>query len=283
MPFPPREAHASVRPLYAVAKTLYVASHLLHDAQRTRSLELARLMLLARVRPGPGRVRFGSGRLEFVAGRQLWVMYRDIFVEKQYELSTVREGGLILDCGGNIGLSALWFKRRYPTSRVVVYEADPAIARVLARNVAEFGLSGVEVVAAAVSDTNEPVAFAPDGGWAGRIADHGDAVPGVRLSDRIDGEVDLLKLDIEGSEYRVLADLCRTRKIGLVKHLVAELHCHADDPTPLHELWANLAAAGFRLVLGASYVTAAAPGAMRPPFPKTPGQSYFPLLYAWRA
>lgn len=46
----------------------------------------------------------------------------------------------------------------------------------------------------------------------------------VGLSDLITEPVDYLKVDIEGSEFGVLKDLCATGKMGLVKYLSCELH-----------------------------------------------------------
>lgn len=46
---------------------------------------------------------------------------------------------LIIDCGGNIGLSAAWFARRYPAADVHVIEPDANNLAMLRRNVAGFG------------------------------------------------------------------------------------------------------------------------------------------------
>lgn len=46
----------------------------------------------------------------------------------------------------------------------------------------------------------------------------------VRLSDLITEPVDYLKVDIEGSEFGVLKDLCATGKMALVKYVACELH-----------------------------------------------------------
>jgi hypothetical protein len=48
----------------------------------------------------------------------------------------------------------------------------------------------------------------------------------VRLSDFIDREVDLLKLDVEGAERFVLTDLDATGKLRSIKNIVMEYHHH---------------------------------------------------------
>lgn len=46
------------------------------------------------------------------------------------------ETPLIIDCGGNIGLSALWFAQQFPRARIVVIEPDQENLRLLRLNVA---------------------------------------------------------------------------------------------------------------------------------------------------
>lgn len=53
---------------------------------------------------------------------------------------------MILDCGGNIGMSVIWFKQRYPRARITVFEADPQTADLLEENVRTLGLASVTVV-----------------------------------------------------------------------------------------------------------------------------------------
>jgi FkbM family methyltransferase len=119
---------------------------------------------------------------------------------------------VILD--GNIGMSVIWFKQRYPRARITVFEADPQTADLLEENVRALGLTSVTVVRAAVSDAAGKVSFVPEGSLVGDGP--GVLVDAVRLSDLITEPVDYLKVDIEGSEFGVLKDLCAMGKMGLV-------------------------------------------------------------------
>src|SRR4029453_7097593 len=118
--------------------------------------------------------------------------WQDIFVNNALAYETANPAPRILDCGANIGLASLFFKRRYPAARITAFEADPAIAAMLAENVRRNGASDVEVVAAAVWTETGEVTFRPDGADSGAVAALEGApatdairVPTVRLADRV--------------------------------------------------------------------------------------------------
>ena len=52
------------------------------------------------------------------------VVLEEIFVQQVYDRPSLPEPAVIVDLGSNIGLSVLYFKLRYPDSRVFGYEAD---------------------------------------------------------------------------------------------------------------------------------------------------------------
>jgi predicted O-methyltransferase YrrM len=45
---------------------------------------------------------------------------------------------LILDCGANIGLSSIWFARKYPRATVIAVEPESENFRMLTMNTAEY-------------------------------------------------------------------------------------------------------------------------------------------------
>lgn len=211
-------------------------------------------------------------------------LYREIFLEHAYEVAGLSDAPVIIDCGGNIGMSVIWFKQRYPRARITVFEADPTIAAMLADNVRTLGLSSVDVVHAAVGDTAGKVTFAPEGSLGGYITNGpGVMVDAIRLSERIAEPVDFLKIDIEGSEFGLIKDLCATGKIGLVKYLSCELHAHPGIQDQVAELWLALSHAGFSLTVGGAQVDDALPGPSLPaPFSAASSGKYLIWLYAWR-
>ncbi len=175
--------------------------------------------------------------------------YREIFLEQTYRFVANRPDPLIVDCGANIGMSAIYFKYLYPQARIIAFEPDPEIMRVLERNVNTFQLENIELYERAVWDSETELLFQRDGSIAGRLVDEGAAgsvipVRTVRLRDFLDQDVDLLKIDIEGAEYQVLQD-CQDH-LSRVAHVFVEYHGKPRESPNLHEVLRMLQRAGFR-------------------------------------
>lgn len=176
-------------------------------------------------------------------------MFADIFEYEIYKFHTGASRPLIIDCGANIGLSVLYFKKLFPTARVVAFEPDPLLVETLHANVRSFALSDVRIIPAAVWDRETGVDFHAEGGDAGRIVESGTEVdvvkvPAVRLQPYLNEPVALLKIDIEGAETTVLRD-CAAH-LNNVEHLFVEYHSFAGVRQTLDELLQILAQAGFR-------------------------------------
>jgi len=154
----------------------------------------------------------------------------DIFVKRALEFATSSPAPRILDCGANVGLASLFFRRAYPTARITAFEADPALFAVLETNLRANGASGVSARHAAVWTSSGTLTFQCEGADSGMIGSLPGAVdgspavvPSLRLRDVLEEEsVDLLKLDIEGAEALVLED-CEPA-LHRVKALVMDLH-----------------------------------------------------------
>jgi len=140
------------------------------------------------------------------------------------------------------------------------------------------------VVQAAVSSHGGAVTFLSDGAIGGRIdAGSGVSVRCVRLSDYINEPVDLLKLDIEGSEFEVITDLCVTGKIDFVRHIVCEVHGRSDTQAKMDGLWSDLTSAGFHLTVNWAKAATDTPDPLHStPFPNVASSEFVLLLYAWK-
>jgi len=211
-------------------------------------------------------------------------MYTEVFLERIYEVETLPDAPRIIDCGGNIGMSVIWFKQRYPQAHITVFEADPTLADILAENIQHLGLTSVEVVKAAVSGASGPMRFARQRAMTGHISAEGDlTIDCVRLSKRLDEPVDLLKVDIEGSEFSLLSDLCASGAIKLVKHLICEIHGSTQLQEQFGDLWTELCRAGFRVTISGAFTHPALPGEADPtPFASVGSGKFLLWLYAWQ-
>lgn len=115
-----------------------------------------------------------------------------------------------MDLGANIGMFGAWFLSRHPEGRVTAYEADPANARVHALTVgANRARADWEVIAAAAGTRSGDVRFVSGQATNSHLAAEGElaaiTVPEHDVLSRA-GDFDLLKVDIEGAEWALLAD-----------------------------------------------------------------------------
>lgn len=171
----------------------------------------------------------------------------ELFHEDKYQFSASTEDPVILDCGANIGLSVLYFKRMYPKSTVHAFEPDPELFEILKQNVASFSLSDVVLHNSAIWVENSEVNFFSEGGFSGRISDDQGAhalVQCERLRDLLDTKIDFLKLDIEGAEVEVIAD-CQN-DLHNIDHLFIEYHSQFGRKQQLDVILKILTDAGFK-------------------------------------
>jgi FkbM family methyltransferase len=146
----------------------------------------------------------------------------------------------------------VYFKRRFPASRVIAFEADPRVFSVLQRNVAAARYDDVELVNKAVWDADGEVDFWEQGADAGRIMQQSDAnvsahvrLSTIRLRQYLTAPVEFLKLDIEGAETNVLRDCADL--LGNVRQLFVEYHSFAGEEQQLDLVIGLLKSAGFRV------------------------------------
>jgi FkbM family methyltransferase len=136
-------------------------------------------------------------------------------------LGALSPAGVYLDVGANIGVLALAVAARRPQARIVCVEADPAVAALLGRHVADNERTNVTVVeglvgAAANVDTSFFRAPMHKFGM-GSIGPQFDAEPMIlkqrTLDDVLDevgvDDIDVANLDIEGAEFGALQGLKR--------------------------------------------------------------------------
>lgn len=200
------------------------------------------------------RARVLDLELDFLDPSALASQWHDIFVRESMRVAFETSAPRVVDCGAHVGLVSLWIKRNWPGARVTAFEADPAIARVLASNLERNGGSDVVVVPSAVWNTSGTVLFRSPGSDAGAIeavaADTEGPLREVRaerLRDWLTEPVDLLKLDIEGAELDVLAD-CADR-LRMVRNIHMEVHDFDPTRRLLPHCLLHLEQAGFTYAL----------------------------------
>jgi FkbM family methyltransferase len=176
----------------------------------------------------------------------------EVWLDRVYEPNadfSIREGWTVLDLGAHKGSFTVRAALTGPSTRVYAVEPEPDNLRYLNGNIALNRLENVEVHPAAVSaDPGEALLYVASRGSGTnsllRERIKGDkgvsvAVPTIRVDDLIEragGQIDMMKMDVEGAEYAVLhavssKALRRIRRIVLEYHGVTGLEAEAvgDD------------------------------------------------------
>lgn len=232
----------------------------------------------------PGKFRFPWGALEYVSLGKLCIQYEEIFRERHYAFKAEVANPVIVDCGGNIGLSALWFRHNYPSCQLSVFEPDANLARLIQINLESARITDVECIRKAVWVRDGSIGFDFRGDDRGKIvADSPQTVQSVDLATWLPEATDLLKLDIEGAEFDVIDRLCTTNAIERVKNLVCELHVLRGTETRMLQVMQSLMNAGMHISLNYG---AAGPGVglarETSPFEVIGRNHVLIELYAWR-
>ncbi len=171
--------------------------------------------------------------IEFFHYGELINLVEEIFINQIYSFKSTTTNPLIVDGGSNIGLSALYFKLIYPTSRIIAFEPNPKAYELLKRNIINNHLTLVTVFNVALSDCEGDASLYPGSQYSGTLTwslfnsleqDKMEIIKTNRVSSYIHDEVDLLKLDVEGSETEIFNDLISSKKINLIKEMIIEFH-----------------------------------------------------------
>jgi len=205
--------------------------------------KLKTLSQLTRIALAPGFLHRGAAvvgrnkfRVHYKDQLSFWQAYHEIFMRQVYFFRSDKDAPLIFDCGANVGLATLYFKTMYPLSTIEAFEPDPLTFRILEENVELNALEGVGLHQYALWDSEGELDFYVDenspsqlsmGVLPGRFGERERriTVPAVRLSRFLDGKVvDFLKIDVEGSEERLLSDLDRQGSLERVRQMAVEYH-----------------------------------------------------------
>lgn len=229
----------------------------------------------------PGNINFTGWDIDYVDNFAL-ISSLEILVQKGWnDFLTENESPLILDCGANIGISVLNYRRKYPSAKIIAFEPDPTILPVLKRNLKNNQASDVSIVEAAVWINSGEMAFYLEGADGSKLvtssSDETIKVKTVDLREYVNTPVDLLKMDIEGAELDVIPHI--KEKLELVKNLIVECHINGDLMGRFGALLQTLSGAGFKVSINSMGVWR---DLVRNPI-KLPNEfdQYF-LVTAWR-
>ena len=204
------------------------------------------LMCLTPFIPKPKTIKVYNYTITGLSFSNLHYLMGEIFVKNEYFFVADTTKPIILDCGSNIGVSVIYFKYLYPDSHIYAFEPDPETFRLLEKNVKSNNLTHVTLHNCALSDKEHEIDFYIShepgslmmSALKGRMSDTKIRVKAISLGEFISGkDIDFMKMDIEGSEGKVLMDIVRRGEVSHIKELIMEYHNNISDNTiPLSKI-----------------------------------------------
>jgi FkbM family methyltransferase len=198
------------------------------------SLQLRRGSWL-RALASSGPIHFRGG-LSFEVSSLLDILIlKETIYDDVYRLADL-EGArpeLIIDVGAGIGSFSISAASKFPSATVLAFEPNPPTFALLQANVTRNEVPNVEIHPLAVGTRGSyrlrrTAQSATASAWMGPASNHGEVVEvrGTSLDPFVPaGDIDLLKIDVEGGEIDVLESLA-TSLSTRIKRLAIEYHDH---------------------------------------------------------
>jgi FkbM family methyltransferase len=191
----------------------------------------------------------------------------EIFFNETYPIQPTNNTLTIFDCGANIGMSTLYFKKMCPNALVSAFEPNPATYRYLQENIHSNHLKDVTTYMIGLGGTPGETTLYTDekleassGASITRHLESKDkktsevTITIKKLSDYIDKKIDILKLDVEGAEGEVFDDLKRENKFALIENIYMEYHYDGIHTTyPLSKILSTLEESGFKYLIKSQF------------------------------
>ncbi len=209
-----------------------------------------------------GSVRLLTATYSYSKRASLYGMFREIFIDQNYYIPPTDKPLTIIDCGTNIGVSLLYFRTQAPNATITAFEPNPHTYEIVGANVATnklnvtihpVGLGAVKSTATFYTDAHDLAS--QSGSTTGHLATKNYDLTSFPvmiepLSTYITGPVDILKLDVEGAEGEVLAELETSNTLRHIKQIFIEYHFDGvHTKYPLGHMLSVLENAGFTYAL----------------------------------
>jgi FkbM family methyltransferase len=205
------------------------------------------------------KTKIGKYEVSYSNSDEFYELKKEIFSENCYYLELDKDDPVIVDAGAHIGMTVLYFKMLFPRARIIAFEPIPDNFALLAKNVAENQLEGVEIYQAVVAPKSgvlrihEPIgegawksgAGIIPKGWKGIQDNREIKVEAVGIQEILKEKIDIFKMDIEGMEYEIIRNAVPL--IRNVKNWLMEVHPRKDHR--IEEIEKTLRQNGYRVEL----------------------------------
>ena len=169
---------------------------------------------------------------------ELNILLDEIFHKKIYDIELATSTPTIFDVGAHIGLATIFFKQKYPQARITSFEPNPNTFPLLEENTYFNNIHNVTLHNVALGKKSSKrtlyidssngggfstASFLKDA-WDGTQESLGIEVITEPLSKYVNSIVDLMKIDVEGSEQEIIEELEESGKIKNIKNIIIEFH-----------------------------------------------------------
>jgi FkbM family methyltransferase len=201
--------------LLGVAQSIYVGVQRLRGAQQVVALKVlgVRTPLFCRT-----------------SSSDIFVLWQ-VFGKRHLEIPLQGSPQLIVDGGANVGYSSIYFAEKYPDAQIIAVEPDPENCALFRKNCSVY--PNIELIQGALwtASTDLVIQNPTAESWAFRVvgasSPRDDSFKGFTITEVLmysgKQHIDLLKLDVEGSEEQLFSSDFEGW-INRVKTLMIELH-----------------------------------------------------------
>lgn len=161
-------------------------------------------------------------------------VFRQIFLEGEYQFDYGKEVNTIVDAGANIGLASVFFSLLYKDSKIICIEPEKANYEVLLKNTKAF--PNIIPVQGGVWYKNDILQICPSdkfGEWGFQLSDKKKSTNKIEVSsytintlmkNHNISHIDILKIDVEGAEKEIFLKGETEDWLPYCKYIVMEIH-----------------------------------------------------------
>ena len=194
---------------------------------------------LSKKQPAPVTESFFGYKVQGFDYDTLAVLFSEIFVADVYHFETTNPQPLIIDCGANLGMSLIYFKKKYPAAHIHAFEANPVVFNLLKTNVEQNHLSHITLHNLALYDEEKEISFFMNDNTKTLVGsvlkERGGAnemkVQARKLSEYLKNidKVDVIKIDVEGAEINIVDDLFNAGMLAKSDQYLIEYHHNLEQ------------------------------------------------------
>lgn len=157
--------------------------------------------------------------------------FHKIFLDHEYGVPVDGQPRLIIDAGANVGYASVYFARRFPAAKIIAIEPDSANFALLTRNARAYESVAPRKQGVWTHPAKLAIENPDDASWAFRVVEVPPDQAGIEATSLIEvlagsglDRIDILKLDVEGTERELFAAPDAEQWLSRTDLLLVELH-----------------------------------------------------------